>query len=118
MNRGLLYDKRGEYDRALADFNHAIQIASSDPELAGYYFNRAVTYFNQENYERSVSDLTQAIKLKPDYAKAFFLRGAILANSAPQDAKKDLETALGLGLEPQLESQARKWLEQLSSLER
>jgi tetratricopeptide (TPR) repeat protein len=115
VNRGLIYDERGEYDQALADFDHALQLTSSDPELAGYYFNRAVTHYHQKNYERSVSDITQAIKLKPDYAKAFFLRGAILARTLPQDARNDLETALKLGLEPQLESQAKQLLEQLST---
>jgi tetratricopeptide (TPR) repeat protein len=115
VNRGLIYDERGEYDPALADFDRAIQMASSDPELAGYYFNRAATCYHQKNYKCSISDLTQAIKLKPDYAKAFFLRGAIQANSAPQDAKNDLEAALKLGLEPQLETQARQLLDQLTT---
>lgn len=115
VNRGLVYDARGEYDRALADFDHAIEQATADPELAGYYFNRAVTHYHLKNNEQSVADLNQTIQLKPDYAKAFFLRGALLAGGTPQAAKNDLETALKLGLEPQLETQAKKLLEQLST---
>jgi tetratricopeptide (TPR) repeat protein len=40
-NRGIAYGEKGEYDRAIADYNRAIQL---DPKLAFAYNNRGNAY--------------------------------------------------------------------------
>ena len=40
-NRGVAYQKKGEYDRAIEDFDTAIKI---DPDYADAFANRAETY--------------------------------------------------------------------------
>jgi tetratricopeptide (TPR) repeat protein len=97
-NRGLVYDDRREYDRALQDFNRAIQLypwaftyrgityrkkgeydraikdfdeaIRIDPKVATYYSNRAIAYSNKGEYDRSIEDFDLAIRLDPKDAIA------------------------------------------------
>jgi tetratricopeptide (TPR) repeat protein len=43
----------------------------TDPK---YYFNRAVSHARKNEYRIAISDLTEAIRLKPDYGKAYYFR--------------------------------------------
>jgi tetratricopeptide (TPR) repeat protein len=60
------------YDRAIADFTHAIRL---DPNSAQAYRERGVAYSDKGDYERAIADLTQTIQLSPNYAAAYNNRG-------------------------------------------
>src|SRR5215468_7218949 len=58
--RGVAYDDKGDYDRAIADFNEAIRL---DPKIAMFQANRGLSYSNKGDYERAITDYDQAIRL-------------------------------------------------------
>jgi tetratricopeptide (TPR) repeat protein len=71
----ILYSNRGkEYrllaafdkaldDKALADFNKAIQL---DPKNAFAFHNRCALYDDQEKFDQAIADCTEAVRLQPD----------------------------------------------------
>lgn len=73
VNRGIIYNERGEYAAALADFNAAIQLR---PQLAEAHINLGIALLGQNNWEGALTELTQAIELIPtEPAKAYYNRG-------------------------------------------
>jgi tetratricopeptide (TPR) repeat protein len=73
--RGFSYLKKTQYDRAIEDFNQAIQ---RDPNNAWAFANRGNAYFNTHQPERALLDYDQALALNPaGYATLFYGRGAI-----------------------------------------
>src|SRR6516164_2150104 len=66
-NRGVAYRLKGDYDRAIADYNQAIKLKAS----AEGYFNRGNAQLGKGHYDRAIDDYNQAIKLKADFAAAF-----------------------------------------------
>ena len=71
-NRGNAYDDKGQYDRAIRDFDEAIRL---DPDYAYAFNNRGFAYKNKGHYDRAIRDFDEAIRLKPYYARAFGNRG-------------------------------------------
>src|SRR5215468_1457228 len=66
-NRGIGYRFKGDYDRAIQDYDQAIKLKPS----AEAYFNRGNAQLGKSHYDRAIDDYNQAIKLKPDFAAAF-----------------------------------------------
>src|SRR6266566_4005041 len=58
-NRGNAYTAKGEYDRAIQDFDASIKL---DPDYASAFANRAQTYLNKGEYARAVQDYDEAIR--------------------------------------------------------
>jgi tetratricopeptide (TPR) repeat protein len=67
------YD-RGQCDRAITDYTHAIEL---NPRFAEAYNNRAYTYMMEKKYQPALDDLNQAIEIRPDYAHALMNRGDV-----------------------------------------
>lgn len=65
--RGLLYDKQGDYDLAIADYDRAIRIK---PDYVDAYNNRGIVYDKKGDYTQAIADYNRAIRIKPDYAPA------------------------------------------------
>jgi tetratricopeptide (TPR) repeat protein len=65
--RGVAYDDKGDYDRAIADFNVAIEY---DPDDADYYSGRGKAYKHKGDYDKAIADFEYALKLEPDYEDA------------------------------------------------
>ena len=57
--------RKGDYDRAIADYDRAIQLK---PDYAEAYVNRGWAYNAKGDYDRAIADFDRAIQLKPDYA--------------------------------------------------
>jgi tetratricopeptide (TPR) repeat protein len=92
-NRGIGYRFKGDYDRAIQDYNQAIKL---NPKFAGAYNNRGVALERKNEYDRAISDYDQAIKLKPS-AEAHFNRGnAQLGRSLYDRAIDDYNQAIKL----------------------
>ena len=61
-NRGLNYNHKGEYDRAILDLNEALRL---DPGMASAYNNRGWSYNEKGEYDRGLDDLNHALRLNP-----------------------------------------------------
>ncbi len=93
-NRGLAYLSKGDSERALTDFNHAIKLR---PDRIPAYVNRASVYFAKQDYDRALADLNQTIKLQPGFALAYLKRGAVYYSKGDAErALADLTQALTL----------------------
>ena len=73
--RALAYSQRGEYDRAILDFDQAITL---DPRAVKAYNDRGVAHLNQGHYDLAILDLDEAVKLKASSAKIYNNRGVAL----------------------------------------
>lgn len=61
-NRGIVYFKMAQYEKALSDLNSAIAI---DPQNIVHYLNRAFVYIDMGEYEKSIGDLTFYLQSDP-----------------------------------------------------
>ena len=78
MNRGYIYEQKGDYDRAIADYNESIRL---DPIYALAYRNRASLYIKKGDYNRAMADLNEAIRLDPNHAvSSLYARNAETEN--------------------------------------
>jgi tetratricopeptide (TPR) repeat protein len=75
MNRGNAYAAKGEFERALRDYNESINL---NPSNAGAYVNRALALAKQGDFEGALNDYGQAILLNPRQWEAYFNRAAEL----------------------------------------
>jgi lipoprotein NlpI len=71
-NRGNAYQSKGEYQRAIQDYDEALRI---DPDSALAFNNRASAFQHMGNYDRAIQDYDQAIRLDPSSALAYNNRG-------------------------------------------
>jgi tetratricopeptide (TPR) repeat protein len=92
--RGWAYYRKGDYDRAIHDYDQAIQLKS---DYAFAFNNRGLAYSAEGDYRRAIENYSAAIRLKPDYALALNNRG--LAYSSQHDAEhaiQDFDEAIEL----------------------
>jgi lipoprotein NlpI len=73
-NRGMAYQAKAQYDRAIADFDQAIRL---DPKFAVAFYNRGLAFGSRAQYDRAIADFDEAIRLDPEFAFAFNARGSI-----------------------------------------
>ncbi|HWE36040.1 MAG TPA: tetratricopeptide repeat protein [Isosphaeraceae bacterium] len=72
--RGIYLARRGEFDRAVADYDEAIRLK---PELWPHFANRALIQFARHEYEAAFKDLDQVVEHVPNYALAYGIRGVV-----------------------------------------
>lgn len=70
-NRGVGFRVRGEYDRAIADFDAAARI---NPDIAGLYLERGLAYDGKGEHLSAIRDFSEAIERKSDLVQAHFGR--------------------------------------------
>jgi tetratricopeptide (TPR) repeat protein len=93
-NRGNAYIADGAYDRAIADFDKAIEIA---PNYAKAFNNRAVAHDKKGQHDLAMRDLEEALKIDAGYAAAFTNRAEIhLAKARFDLAARDFDEAVRL----------------------
>ncbi len=94
LSRGLIHSNRLDHDRAISDFNRAIEI---DPSRAEFFLARGSRYHNRGKYKPAVEDFTRAIQLQPDEAAHYFARGRSYHYLDEDDrALADFNRAVGL----------------------
>ncbi len=63
-NRGVAYQKKADYDHAIADLDESIRLFA---DYAGAYANRAETFVKIGQFDRAIRDYTEAIRLQPAF---------------------------------------------------
>src|SRR5580658_7639195 len=81
-NRGNAYRFKGQFDRAIADFDQSIKLS---PEYAIAFSNRGLVYWDKGDFDRAIKDYDDAIKLKPDLALAYYNRGLAYGSKGQLD---------------------------------
>ena len=93
-NRGLAYEQKGDYDRAIEDHTRAINLA---PNLAPVFANRGSAYSRKGQQDRAIEDYNHAVRLDPDNAEIINERGLLYSIKGDYDrAIKDHELAIQL----------------------
>ena len=93
-DRGVAYSEQGEYERALADYQQALNLKPDFTEAA---ISLGALYNALGEYARAVTTFTAIIQSKPDAADAHYNRGnAYVALGEFQQALTDYNRALQL----------------------
>ncbi len=99
LTAGVAAVKRGNYDGAIALFSHAIKSGTlAQAEFAEAYFKRGTVYSRyKRDFGRGIADLSRAIEIRPDFAKAYANRGSAHAYAGRIDyAIADWEKTLAI----------------------
>jgi tetratricopeptide (TPR) repeat protein len=93
-NRGIAYRINGEYDRAIADLDAAIQI---NPDIAGLHLERGLAYDAKDDHLPAIRDFSAAIERGPKLVQAHFGRAmAYQANGQRDLSISDMNNAMKL----------------------
>lgn len=68
LDRGLAWQRKGDFDRALSDYNRAIAL---DPKFGIAYLNRGNVWHSKGQYDQAVADYSTAISLGGNVNLAF-----------------------------------------------
>ncbi len=71
-NRGIAYQSKRDFDRAIADFTRVLGVNPNDDTALN---NRAAVHMQRGDWDHAITDLTEALRLHPDYAIARKNRG-------------------------------------------
>lgn len=113
--RGEAYSEKKDYDRAIADYDQAIdhvkhadfyrnrgnaydlkqdydraiadydQAIQLEPKSVDSYYSRGIAYLHRKDYDHSLADFNQAIQLNPAYVAAYMFRGIVYLNRKDND---------------------------------
>ncbi len=72
--RGNRYSRNGAYERAIDDYNRAIEM---DGAFAEAYYDRGFSFYEVARYEEALADLTRAIELNPEAAHYYGQRSLV-----------------------------------------
>lgn len=93
-NRGYLYFKANQFDKAEKDFDKAIAL---NPNYFKHYNNRGHLFYQQQNFEAALSDYNKCIALNDAYALAFNNRAIIYHQQGEKEkALADYNRALAI----------------------
>ena len=70
--RGFVYTRKGDWDRAIADFTRALELK---PKYAAAHSDRAFVYYQKGDWDRAIGDYTRALELDPKDGQAYRGRG-------------------------------------------
>jgi len=91
-DRGIIYAKQGDNEKALEDLNRSIAM---DPNYFSTYVKRSWVFQTQHNYPAALTDLHRAIQLEPYQTDAYIERGMLWVQLGRfEEALGDFQLAL------------------------
>jgi tetratricopeptide (TPR) repeat protein len=94
LTRGKIYQKQGNLNEALNEYNEAISL---EPENAESLYCRGDVLGDIQQFDEALLDLNKAILLKHNYGDAILLRGEIYEKKhSYDDALLDYDTVIGI----------------------
>ncbi|WP_245284248.1 tetratricopeptide repeat protein [Bradyrhizobium sp. WSM2254] len=81
-NRGSAWSAKGDYDKAIADFDKALRL---NPKLASSYSNRGRAWAMKGDYDKAIPDMNESIRLNPKDAVAYQNRGTVFYHKGDYD---------------------------------
>jgi tetratricopeptide (TPR) repeat protein len=92
-NRGVAYRLKGDYERALQDYDQATRL---NPDNANAYNNRGIIYRIKGDYDRAIADYDEAIWLKNgDFPAAYYNRALAYADKGEYELSlKDFDVVM------------------------
>jgi len=95
IDRGTAFLNRREYDRAISDFDQALNMNPSKEKISSIYNNRGNAYAGKGVYDEAISDFNKAFALNPRYEVAYSNRGnAYYIKGLYKEALSDFNKAL------------------------
>jgi tetratricopeptide (TPR) repeat protein len=90
-NRGVIYRLKGEYDRAIKDYDEAIWLDSNVPAS---FYNRGIAYTEKQDYDHALGDFDVVLRFNPKNALALYARGIVrLKRGDTQSGAADIAAA-------------------------
>jgi lipoprotein NlpI len=81
-HRGVALARKGDYDRALVEYNAALRLNPNDADV---YNNRGVSFEEKGDLDRAIADYSEALRLNSKYAFAYNNRGVAWKNKGEYD---------------------------------
>ena len=102
--RGFLYVLEEDYDKAIADFDRAIELDPDNNDTifakltgAPAYLLRAGAYYEKDDYDAAIADFDKVIEMDPGHSDAYYLRGEVhYFNNEDDKAIADFNRAIEL----------------------
>lgn len=95
LNRGIVYIKMENYDKAINDLNKAILL---NPGYIEAFIKRGLTNLKKRNFDYAINDCNYALSLDPNMAEAYYTRGMAFRGEGLSDkAKNDFKKSCELG---------------------
>ena len=96
-NRGIAKNRLGQYQKALLDFNEAYRLNSKDVSIL---LELAFARYRAQEYNLAIEVATEAIAIKPNSARAYYIRAWVYYERSdnPAKASADFEKAYSLGI--------------------
>ena len=92
FNRARALEEQGKREDALADYKKAAQLDTYDPS---YRMGSGMCNFQLGNYNQAIIDMNEVLKLNPQSAQAFYIKGiALIKNGDVQGAMESYNNAL------------------------
>ncbi len=76
-SRGDAYFLKEDYNQAIPDFSHAIQLKYQTPDI---YYKRGMAYYHLQKYEEAIKDFTEVIHRNNNFPDAYYSRGLAYYN--------------------------------------
>jgi tetratricopeptide (TPR) repeat protein len=92
--RGLTWQAKGDYERAIADLDEAIRL---DPKNVAAFQKRGLLWWTRTEYDKALEDFDACVKLQKESGSAFMNRGCAWFSKGKQEmAMADFNEAIRL----------------------